>query len=214
VPRRPLIAPLALVVTVSVSLVACGTGDNQARRNAPTEGVSSPSPVTTAVPAATPSTVGGCPTSGGTADVRVDYPNRMSSLIGKDVRTGSQDCFDRFVIELQPDTRNPTSASFPGYWVRYATGPVTLDPSGEPVSMPGTAILLVSMGSAMQPLTGTTGYAGPRDVVPTNVTVILEHRLVEDFEGQSTWALGLDRVRSFTVAVLDNPARLVVDVRH
>ena len=96
--------------------------------------------------------------------------------------------------------------------MRYASGPVTDSPRGQPVTLRGNAVLLVSMGSPMQRTDGK-GYTGPRDVVPTNPTVILEYRLIEDFEGQSTWALGLDATRNFKVSVLDSPARLVVDIQ-
>ena len=204
----------SFALLASLVLVACGNDDNPSARTAGTTATTAKVAVTSTLPTTASSGSGGCAAVGGTADVRVDYPARMSSLIGKDVRTGAQDCVDRFVIELQSDPKNPTSSAFPGYWVRYATGPVTLSPSDQQVTLRGSAMLLVSMGSAMQPLTGTTGYTGERDVVPTNVTVIQEYRLVEDFEGQSTWALGLDRVRNFAVTVLSNPSRLVVDIQR
>ena len=70
---------------------------------------------------------------------------------------------------------------------------------------------MVSLGIWMQSPEGG-GYQGPHDVVPTNVSTILEYRLVENFEGQSAWALGLDRTRSFRVITLTGPPRLVVDV--
>lgn len=151
-----------------------------------------------------------CPSFRSRAEVRVDYPNQMSSLVGKDVRTGADPCHERFVIELQP-SNSPTSPTFPGYWVRYATGPVMLNPKGEEITLDGNAVLLVSMGSWMLN-TENAGYQGPRAVVPTNVSAMREYRLVEDFEGQSTWAIGLDKKRNFRVFVLDGPPRLVVDV--
>lgn len=61
--------------------------------------------------------------------------------------------------------------------------------------------------------TDGTGYSGPSDVFPVNVSRIREYRLIEDFEGQSTWALGLDARRNFVVTVLGSPARLVVDIQ-
>ena len=150
-----------------------------------------------------------CDAFRGVAKVRVDYPQKMSSLVGKDVRTGAHPCYERFVVELQPSNQ-PTSPDFPGYWVRYATGPVMLNPKGEEITLDGNAVLLVSMGSWM--LTPeNVGYQGPNDVVPTNVTVIREYRLTENFEGQSTWAIGLDKERKIRVFVLNGPPRLVVD---
>ena len=56
------------------------------------------------------------------------------------------------------------------------------------------------------------GYDGPRELVPTNVESILELEQIENFEGMTAWAVGLDRERSFTVMTLENPTRLVVDV--
>jgi hypothetical protein len=134
----------------------------------------------------------------------------MSSLVGRDVRTGVHDCSERFVVELQPSGA-PTSPAFPGYRVRYASGPVVLSPQGSEVTLRGDAVLLVSMGSPMRTTDGG-GYPGPTDVTPSGDAVIREYRLIEDFEGQSTWAIGLDRQRPFTVTVLDGPPRLVVDI--
>ena len=205
------------LVTGAVFLVACGGGDNQAKPSSDRT-TTTTAPTTTAgsatgatVPATTvapPSP--GCATLGGTAEVRVDYPNLMSSLVGKAVRTGTHPCMERFVIESSRPTR-PIRTS-PGYWVHYVTGPLTASPSGQPFTIRGGAVLFVSMGAPMQRTDGT-GYTGPRDVVPTNVGVIREYRLIEDFEGQSTWALGLDTLRNFKVSVLDSPARLVVDIQ-
>jgi hypothetical protein len=144
-----------LMLALGLLVSGCGGGTDQARQFGRTTTTPLPATATTTVPGATSSTSTGCIAAGGTADVRADYPGRMSSLIGNDVRTGAQACVDRFVIEFQPDPKNPTSAAFPGYWVRYPSGPVTLSPSGEPVILHGGAVLLVSTGSAMQPLTGT-----------------------------------------------------------
>ncbi len=132
----------------------------------------------------------------------------MSALVGKDVRTGAHPCFDRFVVELQP---SDPAIQFPGYWVRYVPKPITASPSDLPVTIRGDAVLMVSLGSWMDG-PEQNGYKGPRVVVPTNVSSILEYRLNEDFEGQSAWALGLDRTRPFTVTRLTAPPRLVVDV--
>ena len=134
----------------------------------------------------------------------------MSSLTGRDVRTGGRPCFDRFVIELQ--SSDQPAPAFPGYWVRYTTEPLTLSPSGLPITMRGNAALLVSLGAAMK-WTNPIGYTGPHDVFPTNVSAIKEYRLTEDFEGQSTWTIGIDHQRNFEVSQLSNPPRLVVDIR-
>jgi len=214
-------ATVALVVA-GLLLASCGGGGNEGKR--PPTPTTTTTPATTTAPTTaptttvTPSTSGptttttACAPVGSTAEVRVDYPAKMSSLVGKDVRTGTHPCFERFVIELQTSS-SPTSSAFPGYWVRYATGPVVLSPKGEEVTIKGGAVLLVSLGSWMRN-TENVGYSGPDDVFPTNVTTILEYRLTENFEGQSTWAVGIDHVRNFRVSVLSGPPRLVVDIQR
>ena len=198
---------------LALVLVGCGGDGEKAARTSTTirrPVTTTTGPITTTTGPATPSTTSPCVPSGSTTGVRVDYPNRMSSLVGKDVRTGVHPCIDRFVIELQAtDLPQP---EFPGYWVRYATGPVRLSPSGQPVTIKGDAVLLASLGSWMLGPEGP-GYSGPRDVVATDGSAIREYRLVEDFEGQSTWAIGIDTRRSFTVSVLSSPPRLVIDIQ-
>jgi hypothetical protein len=148
--------------------------------------------------------------TGSTRAVRSRFPGQTSSLVGKDVRAGAHDCFERFVIELQ--ATEPAYGGFPGYFVRYATGPVGLAPAGIPITLRGHAALLVSLASWMLRPDGP-GYPGPHDVFPTAVTHIEEYRLIEDSEGYSTWALGLDTRRNFTVTALSGPPRLVVDLQ-
>jgi hypothetical protein len=142
--------------------------------------------------------------------VDVGFPESLSSLIGKDIRTGAQTCSERVVIELQT-SEIPTSAGFPGYFVRYATGPITESPSDLPVTIEGSEVLLVSLGSWMT--FEDTGYTGPSQVFPSNVSHIKELRLIENFEGMTTWAIGLDAKRSFEVNVLNDPSRLVIEIQ-
>ena len=206
---------VAAVVAASV-LAACGGGDDDDTARGSTTSTTTTSTTTTSTTSTTGTSTTGtstspsCPPAGGTAEVRDEFPARMSSLVGKDVRTGTHDCYERFVIELQ-SSGGPTSSAFPGL-----LGPVRgrarhAPAEGRAGGDPGDAALLVSMGSPMR-TADDGGYQGPTDVTPNGDTVIREYRLVEDFEGQSTWAIGLDRQRSFTVTVLDGPPRLVVDI--
>jgi hypothetical protein len=135
----------------------------------------------------------------------------MSALVGQDVRAGTHPCYERFVIELQTAPDAPSS-EFPGYWVRYATGPVQVAPEGSTATVRGGAVLLASLGSWMRRPDGL-GYDGPNELLPPSPSVIQELRLIEDFEGQSTWAIGVDTRRDFAVSVLADPSRLVVDIR-
>ena len=113
------------------------------------------------------------------------FPNRLSSLVGTDIRTGGHECFERVVLELGG------SGELPGYQVQYEPDPILDSPSGEPVDVAGDATLVLSVGAWMPDIEGN-GYQGPREFVPTNVVNIKELQQIENFEGQN--ALG-DRPR-------------------
>ena len=147
----------------------------------------------------------GCGDLGDTDPVNDGFPNRMSSLVGADMRTGGHECFERVVLELQG------SGELPGYQVRYEPDPILDSPRGEPVDIAGEATLVLSVGVWMTDIEGN-GYQGPTEIVPTNVVNIRELELIENFEGQSAWAIGLDQQRGFTVSTLSDPVRIVIDI--
>jgi len=133
------------------------------------------------------------------------YPNRMSGMVGSDIRTGAHACFERVVIELSGP------GDMPGVRVEYVDDPVLLSPSDQTVDIDGDATLVISLAAWMPSMEGD-GYAGPTDFQPTNVSHIRQVRQIENFEGMSAWAIGLDRERDFTVGYLEAPARIVVDI--
>ena len=127
-----------------------------------------------------------CGDIGNTDPVNDGFPNRMSALVGADMRTGGHECFERVVLELQG------SGDLPGYQVRYEPDPILDSPRGEPVDIAGDATLVLSVGVWMTDIEGN-GYQGPTEIVPNNVVNIRELELIENFEGQSAWAIGLDQ---------------------
>jgi hypothetical protein len=147
----------------------------------------------------------GCPDPGDTSEVNDGFPNRLSTLIGADIRTGGHECFERVVLELQG------SGELPGYWVRYEADPILDSPRGEPVDVAGDATLVLSVGVWMTTIEGE-GYQGPLSFVPDNVTNIRQLVMLENFEGQTAWAIGLDSQRPFTVSTLSDPVRIVIDI--
>lgn len=147
-----------------------------------------------------------CGDLGGTSPVEDGFPERLSSLVGVSARTGSHaPCFERVVVEFDG------SGDLPGYRVAYVADPVIDSPRGEPVEIAGEATLVLSMGSWM-PSPDGGGYEGPTEFVPGNVMGILELQRIENFEGMSSWAIGLERERDFTVSTLESPARIVIDI--
>jgi hypothetical protein len=97
--------------------------------------------------------------------------------------------------------------------VRYADGPITLGQTDDQfVEVEGDATLLISMNAWMPSMDGE-GWVGSTDIFPTNVTHVLELRQIDNWEGQNTWAIGIDTERPFRVFTLASPSRLVVDIR-
>ena len=134
----------------------------------------------------------------------------MSALVGTTIRTGARPGSERVVIEFAPSPDAP-SLDLPGYWLRYTRSPVTDSPRGEPVAVRGNAVLVLQMGSWMGNMAGV-GYRGPYDIAPTNLSHLRQLLLIENFEGQSAWAIGVDAVYPYSVFTLDAPPRLVIDL--
>jgi hypothetical protein len=151
-------------------------------------------------PAAAP-----CEDVGNTDPDNDGFPERMSSLVGSAIDTGAHPCFERVVLRLSG------TGELPGFLVQYEPDPIVESPSGQPVEVAGDATLVLHAGVWMPDIDGN-GYSGPRQVVPTNVSHILELEQIENFEGQTAWAIGLDRQRDFRALALSDPYRIVVDI--
>ncbi len=230
---RALLSAAAVLVLVS----SCGDDDaspaTTAATTVPATSVSttttgavttvSPStlpPSTTAAPTSAPVTTSppttvACPPEGSTDDVEEDFPGGLSGLAGVELDAGRHDCFDRLVLRLAPAPDNPTPLEFPGHWVRYTDEPVHLGMSDETVEIRGEAVLLVTVASWMYDTDADgapTDYRGLGEVPVPGLRHVVEIRLVDNFEGMHTWAIGLDARRPFEVDVLRSPDRLVVDV--
>jgi len=116
------------------------------------------------------------------------------------VRVGQQQGFDRFVIEFD--------SVVPAYSVKRQAKPVfTQSPSGQQVTLSGTAGILVLLRST----TGATTYSGQLDFSQVGFPVLKEARELEDFEGTVSWGLGLGSAACMRVFTLKDPARLVID---
>lgn len=203
--RGPAAALLVAAAAAVVSLAGCvPEPEPTPTSTAPSQPTSSETPSPTIAP--TQSEPAECPDPGDVGAVEDGFPERLSSLVGLEIRTGSHPpCFERVVIEFAG------SGELPGYRVEYRQDPIIDSPRGEPVEVAGDATLVISAGAWMPNPEGH-GYDGPRELVPVNVGTIIELEQIENFEGMTSWAIGLDRERPFTVETLENPLRLVVDI--
>ncbi len=115
-------------------------------------------------------------------------------------RMAEQAGFDRFVLQFDRPV--------PAYTVKRQAKPVfSLGGSGQPVTLSGTAGVLVQVHSA----TGTGTFSGSTDITHTEYLVLREARQTQDFEGYVSWGLGLTRAACFRAFTIADPPRLVVD---
>ena len=123
-----------------------------------------------------------------------------------DVRVGGHDGYDRVVFAFAQGT--------PELSLDRASPPFTHDASGAPIEVGDASFLRLAMrGGTKQTDANTSSYDGPTDFDPA-LTALAD--LVEggDFERQSTWYLGLAGESCVRLMLLDDPARVVIDVEH
>lgn len=131
-----------------------------------------------------------------------------------DVRSGRHECFDRLVIEINGDGKGKA-----GYRVRYVKA-VTMDGSGEKVSLRGKARLRVVVNAPAYDGQGNATYTPPDPTQLADVTGYSTFRQVAwagSFEGYTTIGLGVRARLPMRVFIIDDPGggrRVVVDVAH
>jgi hypothetical protein len=123
----------------------------------------------------------------------------VASLTG--IRLAEQIGYDRMVLQF--DSRVPSYTA-----KRQARPTFKSSGSGQSVTLSGAAGLLVQIHSA----TAAT-YDGSKDVTHSDFSVLVEARVVDDFEGYLSWGLGLSRAACIRTFTLSNPPRLVIDLK-
>lgn len=122
------------------------------------------------------------------------------------VSTASHEHFDRVVFEFQ-------GSALPGYHVEYIDRPVRQCGSGHPVPLAGDGWLLVRLSPAQAHDLSGHSTVENRELQPA-LPVLKEMKLTCDFEGMTSWVLGLSSPNRYRVLELNRPTRLVVDVLH
>lgn len=124
-----------------------------------------------------------------------------------DVRVGDhpEEGFVRVVFDLTGD-------GTPWYIVGYESPPF-MATSGDEVEVAGSAFLAVHISPAMRHDIDTFEliYLGPEEFDP-GFDPIVEIQFIDDFEATMQWVIGLTSERPFTVEVLQDPLRLVIDI--
>ena len=117
--------------------------------------------------------------------------------------------YDRIVFEYG-GTITPTVT------VESVSPPFTQDPSGQPLTLAGSAFLRLKFeGTA--PMSGV-GFDGPALGSPIDpgagYAILSELAQQGDYEGVQTWLVGLSQPTCVRVTLLTSPTRLVVDLQH
>ena len=143
------------------------------------------------------------PPAGATAPVTT--PKSPGSSLLTSVSVASAPCTDRVIFGFLAK-----SGGTPNCNVAYNSGPFTEDASGRPVTVAGTAFVVVRCTSAYtyEPETNRTTYTGPKRITPSGARYVRELAKTGDFEGVLSWVVGLTEQRAFKVAVTTVPPGL------
>ncbi|AWB84212.1 hypothetical protein C3E79_06740 [Corynebacterium liangguodongii] len=132
------------------------------------------------------------------------YPAQGTQLSIADVRVGEHEGFDRVVFEFSGE-------GAPGYVAGYTPKPLQ-QASGYPIEVAGGAYLEVLIqGTPMSMINPNDELvkAGPMKRAAGNVQGITHGGV---FEADTQYFIGLDKQRPYSLYVLENPTRVVVDV--
>lgn len=215
---------------LTVAVAACGDDDDDdatttatatATATAGTTTTPATTTATNTAPAGTPSPggTGTLPTAEGTIDplnagqtadwaVKANPDPAQESATLVEVRVGvhpEQGGWERIVFEFD-------GTQLPAALVGYVTDPAQCG-SGQPIELDGEMVLGVLLrdtqahNEAGQVTVNVLEFDGPGNT-------ILEGVQGCDFEGHVDWFLGLKGEQNFKIMTLQNPTRLVVDIKQ
>jgi hypothetical protein len=188
--RTKSVAAIAAII-VGASLAAC----SQTAETTPTA-------VTTSVSATTSAAAEPAPTD---SSDKTAAAVAESKLTVTDVRIGSHENFDRVVYEMG-------GTGTPGWRVKYVDAAVQ-EGSGKPMDVAGGAIIQVLIDGSGYPFdSGVEQYSGPNPVPGIAGGVVTEVNGSSVFEGVTQSFIGVTEKQPFSVTLLSDPTRVVVDV--
>ena len=207
-------AIVGLLVIAVIILVSGGDNDpatTTAAANptvAASPSTSEPSVESTATPTTQVPATATLPPFQGTTDEKVAAGEPFGTFnFLHDVRFQQREAgFTRVVFDFE-------EGDVPWWSVGYTAGPFTAI-SDEPIPVAGTEYLQVVLGSVGYDLSGTEvriTYNGPNRIAAGTNSVV-EVVLIDDFEGISTWVIGVDGMKPFVVGTLTDPPRIYVDI--
>lgn len=198
---RVKLASLAALSISALTLAGCGSPEDQASGNPPQTKVATAdgqSPTVSNSASTGPSPLGEADSS-----MKTLRPEAPSQLMVTDVRTGSHAGFDRVVFDL-------TGEGNPGWFIDYTDTPAQQG-SGNTIKYDGSTTLNVNIDGTVYPF--DLGMEDPQiGTVQGTGNLVTEVISAGTFEGRSQFVVGLDGQHPYSVTVLQNPHRLVIDV--
>jgi len=147
----------------------------------------------------TAGTVAASPTAVPAQAVTAHSTPATPTLVG--IRAAHHPGYDRVVFDFR--------GKVPSYQVNYVTQLIQ-DGSGLPVPIAGRAVLKVRLEPAQAHKAGRVTAPGRIAFALPNVMTVVR---AGDFEGVTTYGIGLAKRQSFHVFTLRNPSRVVVDIK-
>ena len=127
-----------------------------------------------------------------------------AQLVVTTMRTGTHEGFDRVVFELQ-------GQGTPGWFADYVDAP-TQQASGHPIEVEGDTFLNINIDGTTYPF--ELGIEDPvLAPVPGHGPVVQQVVNGGTFEGHSQFIIGMKGKHPHSIELLDNPTRVVVDIR-
>jgi len=207
---------VGLAIVVVVLLLASDDGDEVAATTAATSSTTvatttttaAPSSTTSAPPSTTTTTTTTAPAfSGDTSDKVADGEPFGTFAFLADIRFAQREQgFTRVVFDFE-------GTEIPWWAAGYESGPFT-NIGDELVPVGGDAFIKVDLSSTSFDLSGEEvreTYEGPRRI-PVNSLSVVEIVRLEDFEGVSSWVIGVTGEKPFEVGTLTDPPRVYLDI--
>lgn len=209
---RRLATAAAVAASVALPLAGCGSGEDPTVE-VPAGGTSTMPTSTTGGDASTTTTAAGSSTTidqatgaggpFGTTDF--EYASSERALLTAIRHARHADSY-RVVFEFK--------GGIPGTKVAFTQRPVIQDGSGNEVTVAGDQVLSVRFepASGFDMETSQESYTGP-DRITVNDGPVAELVRTGDFEAVLNWVIGVDQGTTFRVTRLDEPPRLVIDLK-
>lgn len=204
-------AATAITVTTAVTASALLLAGCQSTPTAPSaqssSNAASSSPVQALAatgPAQSAPQAGLTPLGNADAAMKTERPSAPAQLLVTNVRTGTHEGFERIVFDLE-------GQGSPGWFIDYTDKPAQQG-SGNPVAYEGKVALNVNIDGTALPfeMNRPDPQIGTR---PGTGGIVKQIVSAGTFEGRSQFIVGLDAHHPYSVQVLNNPTRLVIDVR-